>query len=74
MILKKNCKKIKRIINMLIDRVLGYMLAIMFAFSFFITEDLVIKIILSGVMGVILIGFTAVSMYIESIDIKLAGI
>ena len=74
MILKKNCKKIKRIINKLIDRVLGYMLAIMFAFSFFITEDLVIKIILSGVMGVILIGFTAVSMYRESIDIKLAGI
>ena len=65
MILKKNCKKIKRIINKLIDRVLGYMLAIMFAFSF---------IILSGVMGVILIGFTAVSMYIESIDIKLARI
>ena len=74
MILKKNCKNIKRIINKLIDRVLGYMLAIMFAFSFFITEDLVIKIILSGVMGVILIGFTAVSMYIESIDIKLARI
>ena len=74
MILKKNCKKIKRIINKLIDRVLGYMLAIMFAFSFFITEDLVIKIILIGVMGVILIVFTAVSMYIESIDIKLARI
>lgn len=55
-----------KVMGSLIDRILGYMLAIMFAISFFIKD--VSTIMLSGV---ILTGFTIMSIYVENVSRRL---
>ena len=55
-----------KVMRSLIDRILGYMLAIMFAISFFIKD--VSTIMLSGV---ILTGFTIMSIYVENVSRRL---
>ena len=55
-----------KVMGSLIDRILGYMLAIMFAISFFIKD--VSTIMLSGV---ILTGFTIMSIYVENVTRRL---
>lgn len=59
-------RRVIKFIGSLVERILGYMLAIMFAFSFFIKN--VNTIILSGVM---LTGFTIISMYVENVKRRL---
>jgi len=59
-------KNFIKFMGSLIDRILGYMLAIMFAISFFIKD--VSTIILSGVL---LTGFTIMSIYVENVSRKL---
>ncbi|BBM50281.1 hypothetical protein [Leptotrichia wadei] len=59
-------RRVIKFIGSLVERILGYMLAIMFAFSFFIKD--VNTIILSGVM---LTGFTIISMYVENVNRRL---
>ena len=59
-------KDFMKVMGSLIDRILGYMLAIMFAISFFIKD--VSTIILSGVL---LTGFTIMSIYVENVSRKL---
>lgn len=59
-------RRVIKFIGSLVERILGYMLAIMFAFSFFIRD--VNTIILSGVM---LAGFTIISMYVENVNRRL---
>ena len=59
-------RRVIKFIGSLVERILGYMLAIMFAFSFFIKD--VNTIILSGVM---LPGFTIISMYVENVNRRL---
>ena len=61
-------RRVIKFIGSLVERILGYMLAIMFAFSFFIKD--VNTIILSGVM---LTGFTiiSISMYVENVNRRL---
>ena len=59
-------RRVIKFIGSLVERILGYMLAIMFAFSFFIKD--VNTIILSGVM---LAGFTIISMYVENVNRRL---
>ena len=57
-------RRVIKFIGSLVERILGYMLAIMFAF--FIKD--VNTIILSGVM---LTGFTIISMYVENVNRRL---
>jgi hypothetical protein len=59
-------KNFIKFMSSLIDRILGYMLAIIFAISFFIKD--VSTIILSGVL---LTGFTIMSIYVENASRKL---
>ena len=59
-------RRVIKFIGSLVERILGYMLAIMFAFLFFIKD--VNTIILSGVM---LTGFTIISMYVENVNRRL---
>ena len=59
-------RRVIKFIGSLVERILGYMLAIMFAFSFFIKD--VNTIILCGVM---LTGFTIISMYVENVNRRL---
>jgi len=59
-------KDFMKVMRSLIDRILGYMLAIMFAISFFIKD--VSTIMLSGV---ILTGFTIMSIYVENVSRRL---
>ena len=59
-------KDFMKVMGSLIDRILGYMLAIMFAISFFIKD--VSTIMLSGV---ILTGFTIMSIYVENVSRRL---
>mgnify|MGYP000847144673 FL=1 len=59
-------RRVIKFIGSLVERILGYMLAIMFAFSFFIKD--VNTIILNGVM---LTGFTIISMYVENVNRRL---
>ena len=59
-------KDFMKVMGSLIDRILGYMLAIMFAISFFIKD--ISTVILSGV---ILTGFTIISIYVENISRRL---
>ena len=59
-------RRVIKFIGSLVERILGYMVAIMFAFSFFIKD--VNTIILSGVM---LTGFTIISMYVENVNRRL---
>ncbi|BBM45190.1 hypothetical protein JMUB3935_1301 [Leptotrichia trevisanii] len=59
-------KNFMKVMGSLIDRILGYMLAIMFAISFFIKD--VSTIMLSGV---ILTGFTIMSIYVENVSRRL---
>ena len=59
-------RRVIKFIGSLVERILGYMLAIMFAFSFFIKD--VNTIILSGMM---LTGFTIISMYVENVNRRL---
>ena len=58
-----------KVMGSLIDRILGYMLAIMFAISFFIKD--ISTVILSGV---ILIGFTIISIYVENVSRRLEAL
>ena len=58
-----------KIMGSLIERILGYMLAIMFAISFFIKD--VSTIILSGVL---LTGFTIMSIYVENVSRRLEAL
>ena len=58
-----------KIMGSLIERILGYMLAIMFAISFFIKD--VSTIILSGVL---LTGFTIMSIYVEDVSRRLEAL
>ena len=62
-------KDFMKVIGSLIDRILGYMLAIMFAISFFIKD--ISTVILSGV---ILTGFTIISIYVENISRRLEAL
>ena len=62
----KKMKDFMKVMGSLIDRILGYMLAIMFAISFFIKD--ISTVILSGV---ILIGFTIISIYVENVSRRL---
>ncbi|WP_304177792.1 hypothetical protein [Leptotrichia trevisanii] len=62
-------KDFMKVMGSLIDRILGYMLAIMFAISFFIKD--ISTVILSGV---ILIGFTIISIYVENVSRKLEAL
>jgi hypothetical protein len=62
-------KDFMKVIGSLIDRILGYMLAIMFAISFFIKD--ISTIILSGV---ILTGFTIISIYVENVSRRLEAL
>lgn len=59
-------KNFIKFMGSLIDRILGYMLAIIFAISFFIKD--VSTIILSGVL---LTGFTIMSIYVENVSRRL---
>lgn len=59
-------KNFIKFMSSLIDRILGYMLAIIFAISFFIKD--VSTIILSGVL---LTGFTIMSIYVENVSRRL---
>ena len=59
-------KDFMKVMGSLIDRILGYMLAIMFAISFFIKD--VSTIMLSGVL---LTGFTIMSIYVENVSRRL---
>ena len=58
-----------KVMGSLIDRILGYMLAIMFAISFFIKD--ISTIILSGVL---LTGFTIMSIYVEDVSRRLEAL
>ena len=62
-------KNFMKVMGSLIDRILGYMLAIMFAISFFIKD--ISTVILSGV---ILIGFTIISIYVENVSRRLEAL
>ena len=62
-------KNFIKFMSSLIDRILGYMLAIIFAISFFIKD--VSTIILSGVL---LTGFTIMSIYVENASRKLGAL
>ncbi|BBM51275.1 hypothetical protein JMUB3935_0242 [Leptotrichia trevisanii] len=62
-------KDFMKVMGSLIDRILGYMLAIMFAISFFIKD--ISTVILSGV---ILIGFTIISIYVENVSRRLEAL
>lgn len=62
-------KDFMKIMGSLIERILGYMLAIMFAISFFIKD--VSTIILSGVL---LTGFTIMSIYVENVSRRLEAL
>lgn len=62
-------KNFIKFMSSLIDRILGYMLAIIFAISFFIKD--VSTIILSGVL---LTGFTIMSIYVEDISRRLEAL
>ena len=62
-------KDFMKVIGSLIDRILGYMLAIMFAISFFIKD--ISTILLSGV---ILTGFTIISIYVENVSRRLEAL
>ena len=59
-------KDFMKVMGSLIDRILGYMLAIMFTISFFIKD--ISTIILSGVL---LTGFTIMSIYVENVSRRL---
>ena len=65
----KKMKDFMKVMGSLIDRILGYMLAIMFAISFFIKD--ISTVILSGV---ILIGFTIISIYVENVSRRLEAL
>lgn len=62
-------KDFMKVIGSLIDRILEYILAIMFAISFFIKD--ISTIILSGV---ILTGFTIISIYVENVSRRLEAL